>query len=117
VNNTASCKGNFTVDNAFPCLLRATSDELLVGETAGIAAMAGEFPFFPVLDGPQGIIPALPSQRLKAGAGCKVPFISGTTLDDGLSTPVSSSLRHANQQFRHTIRRRIHSDQFDCADC
>ncbi|KAJ7231980.1 extracellular triacylglycerol lipase precursor [Mycena rebaudengoi] len=83
VNNTASCKGNFTVDNAFPCLLRATSDELLVGETAGIAAMAGEFPFFPVLDGPQGIIPALPSQRLKAGAGCKVPFISGTTLDDG----------------------------------
>ncbi|KAJ7241986.1 triacylglycerol lipase [Mycena rebaudengoi] len=83
VNNTASCKGNFTVENAFPCLLRATSDELLVGETAGIAAMAGEFPFFPVLDGPQGIIPALPSQRLKAGAGCKVPFISGTTLDDG----------------------------------
>ncbi|KAJ6622814.1 extracellular triacylglycerol lipase precursor [Mycena sp. CBHHK59/15] len=83
VNNTASCRGNFSVDNTFPCLLAATSDEILAGETAGIAAMAGEFPFFPVLDGPQGIIPALPSQRLRSGAGGRIPFISGSVIDDG----------------------------------
>jgi hypothetical protein len=50
-----------------------------------VAALVGEFPFYPVLDGPGGIVPTLPSLRLSSGAGGNVPFIAGSVLDDGVS--------------------------------
>lgn len=84
-NNTRSCQNTpISPSNTFTCLLAATSDEILVGENAGVAAMVGEFPFFPVLDGSGGIIPALPSERLNSPAQSgRVPFMSGSVLDDG----------------------------------
>lgn len=67
------------------CLRAATTDQLLAAELAGLAATVGEFPFFPVLDGPNGVIPTLPSERLRSpGSGHGVPFMSGTVLDDGV---------------------------------
>ncbi|KAJ7215194.1 triacylglycerol lipase [Mycena rebaudengoi] len=79
-NNTRSCQNTpISPSNTFTCLLAATSDEILVGENAGVAAMVGEFPFFPVLDGSGGIIPALPSERLNSPAQSgRVPFMSGS---------------------------------------
>lgn len=40
-------------------------------------------PWDPVLDGPQGLYPDLPSRLVKKGHFAKLPFISGTVLDEG----------------------------------
>jgi carboxylesterase type B len=88
VNNPPTCAGNSS--DQFSCLRAATTDQLLAAENAGLGATVGEFPFFPVLDGPDGIIPELPSDRLRSpGAGAKIPFMSGSTLDDGMDFQVA----------------------------
>ncbi|KAJ6469165.1 esterase 1, partial [Mycena vitilis] len=81
--NTACGTTNVAANNSFSCLLAASADDILAGVEAGVSALVGEFPFLPVLDGPAGIVPTLPSVRLSSGAGGKVPFISGSVLDDG----------------------------------
>ncbi|KAJ7326172.1 extracellular triacylglycerol lipase precursor [Mycena albidolilacea] len=97
VNNTPTCAGNSS--DQFSCLRAATTDQLLAAENAGLGATVGEFPFFPVLDGPDGIIPELPSDRLRSpGAGANIPFMSGSTLDDGtLFVAASSAITSAAQ--------------------
>ncbi|KAJ7726929.1 lipase I [Mycena metata] len=98
VNSTPTCGPDTSVDNAFDCLREASSDQIAAAGLAGLAAMVGEFPFFPVLDGPEGLIPALPSDSLKSGAGNKVPFISGSVLDDGtLFVALSSAINSTSQ--------------------
>ena len=64
-------------------MLAATSDEILVGEEAALAYGQQQFPFIPIIDGSEGLVPDLPSLRLRAGAGNRVPFIAGTVLDEG----------------------------------
>ncbi|KAJ7216322.1 esterase 1 [Mycena pura] len=81
--NFACGTTNLTIDDTFSCLLSASADDIPAGEEAGVTAMVGEFPFFPVLDGPAGIVSTLPSVRLSGGAGNNVPFMSGSVLDDG----------------------------------
>ncbi|KAJ7918113.1 extracellular triacylglycerol lipase precursor [Mycena leptocephala] len=101
VNNTPTCAGKF--GDKFLCLRAATTDQLLAAELAGLAATVGEFPFFPVLDGPNGVIPTLPSERLRSpGSGNGVPFMSGTVLDDGTlfvaaSTAINSTTQIVDQ--------------------
>ncbi len=51
-------------------------------ETA--ASFPEPFLFVPVLDGPDGLVPDLPSKLLAAGKFSKIPFIAGTVLDEGL---------------------------------
>ncbi|ETW83899.1 Esterase/lipase/thioesterase [Heterobasidion irregulare TC 32-1] len=76
----------------FSCLLAATSDEILIGEEAALAYGQQQFPFIPVIDGSEGLVPDLPSLRLRSGAGNRVPFIAGTVLDEGTSfVPTSIS--------------------------
>ena len=47
--------------------------------------MPQPFIFVPVLDGPDGVIPDLPSRLFAAGKFSKIPFIAGTNLDEGTS--------------------------------
>ncbi|KAJ7662160.1 extracellular triacylglycerol lipase precursor [Mycena polygramma] len=97
VNNTPTCAGN--VGDEFACLRAATTDELLAAEFAGLEAMVGELPFFPVLDGPDGIIPALPSDRLRSStSGNVIPFISGTVLDEGTTFVTASTAINSTAQ-------------------
>jgi len=64
--------------------LRSTNMTASDLATAINAAMADEkFPFRPVLDGPNGILSDQPAKRLLSGAGRQVPFMTGTTLDEG----------------------------------
>ncbi|KAJ7662161.1 extracellular triacylglycerol lipase precursor [Mycena polygramma] len=92
VNSTPTCANNS--GDEFSCLRAATTDELMTAQLAGLAAMVGEFPFFPVLDGPDGIIPALPSNLLQSPAvtGKRIPFMSGTVLDDGSAINSTSQI-------------------------
>ena len=81
VNSTRSC-ATASPNNTFPCLISADSSDL---RSSLVAAFAIEsFPFRPVLDGPEGILSDLPARRLSHGAGGRVPFMAGTTLDEGL---------------------------------
>ncbi|KAK7042228.1 carboxylic ester hydrolase [Favolaschia claudopus] len=83
VSSTPTCAADNSGDE-FSCLRAATTDQLLASENIALADMVGEFPFFPVLDGPGGIIPQLPSTMLRSpGGGAGIPFMSGSTLDDG----------------------------------
>ncbi|KAF8178205.1 Alpha/Beta hydrolase protein [Mycena galopus ATCC 62051] len=100
VNSTPTCAGDLNSGtDEFACLRAATTDELLAAENAGLAATVGEFPFFPVLDGPDGLIPALPSVTLPSpGAGGGIPFMSGSTLDDGtLFVALSSAINSTSE--------------------
>ncbi|KAI0303270.1 esterase 1 [Russula brevipes] len=80
VNNTQSCAAA-SLDNAFSCLMSASSSDLLAAMNAAMAIEL--FPFRPVLDGPDGILSDHPALRLSRGAGRQVPFIAGTVLDEG----------------------------------
>jgi len=96
VNNTPTCAGNS--GDEFSCLRAATTDELMAAANAGLAATVGEFPFFPVLDGPDGLIPELPSDRLQSPAVETIPFMSGSTLDDGtLFVAAGSAITSSSQ--------------------
>ena len=52
-------------------------------ETA--ASFPEPFLFVPVLDGPNGLVPDVPSELLAEGKFSKIPFIAGTNLDEGES--------------------------------
>ena len=71
-----------SLNDTFPCLISADSSDLKASLDPAFAIEP--FPFRPTLDGPEGILSDLPSRRLPHGAGGRVPFISGTNLDEGL---------------------------------
>jgi hypothetical protein len=70
--------------------MSASKSDLIAGINATLAE--GSFPFFPVLDGPGGILSDSPAKRLLHGTGGRVPLMIGTVLDEGLFNP--SMLTH-----------------------
>ncbi|KAF7366360.1 Carboxylic ester hydrolase [Mycena sanguinolenta] len=84
VNSTPTCAGNS--EDAFACLRAATTDELLAAENAALLATVGEFPFFPVLDGPDGLIPELPSDLL-ASPWCGAEIFLAQKFSSQISFP------------------------------
>ncbi|KAJ7059264.1 extracellular triacylglycerol lipase precursor [Mycena amicta] len=96
VGSVPSCASLATSNSTFTCLRNANPSDVLAGLTAVITEENGRLPWDPVLDGPGGLIPDLPSVLLKRGQFAKLPFISGTNLDEGtlftslnLTTPQS----------------------------
>ncbi|KAI0691678.1 extracellular triacylglycerol lipase precursor [Earliella scabrosa] len=73
--NTISCMQNSGVDTA----------TLLAAWEQTAASVPLPYLFAPVLDGPNGLIPDLPSRLLAAGNFSKIPFMAGTVLDEGTS--------------------------------
>ncbi|KAJ7766334.1 Alpha/Beta hydrolase protein [Mycena maculata] len=66
----------------------ANTIEILQGLAAAMAAATEEFPWDPVIDGPGGLIPDLPSVLLRSGKFARLPFMAGTNLGEGtLFTP------------------------------
>ena len=91
VNNTQSC-ATASPNQTFSCIISADSSELRA--SLGAAMAIEPFAFRPVLDGPKGILSDHPARRLSHGAGGRVPFMAGATLDEGLF--LSSSWWHAD---------------------
>ena len=75
-----------TTGNTFDCLREASTAEILTGLKKSIAEAQEVFGFDPTIDGPHGLLPDIPSNLLKAGRFAKLPFISGTNLDEGSYT-------------------------------
>ncbi|KAF7291408.1 Carboxylic ester hydrolase [Mycena indigotica] len=90
VGGVPSCAALTKSRSTFSCLRKASSNEILAGFNASIALADEEFPWDPVLDGPTGLIPDLPSVLFKRGHFAKLPFMAGTNLDEGtIFTPTN----------------------------
>jgi len=82
---------NQTTSDVFDCLRQANTSEILSAEATAIASSTEFFPFQPVIDGPGGLIPDIPSKLLAKGQFTKLPFISGTNNDEGtIFTPTTT---------------------------
>ena len=80
--NVSTCTGVLR-GSTFPSLRNASTAELLGSWEAAVNVFPDTFLFVPVLDGPDGLIPELPSTLFAAGHIPKIPFIAGTVLDEG----------------------------------
>ena len=92
VANTTEC-ASAAVGSTFACMRNTTTSDLLSSWEAVAAAFPEPFLFVPVIDGPDGLLPDLPSKLLAAGKFSKIPFMAGTVLDEGtdfVPTQISS---------------------------
>ena len=70
--------------DTFQCIRSANSSDLLQAIGTTYAKAIEQFPWVPTLDGPGGVFPDLPSRLYAKGQFAKIPFISGTNLDEGM---------------------------------
>ncbi|RDX40976.1 extracellular triacylglycerol lipase precursor [Lentinus brumalis] len=91
VSDVPAC-ADATAGNTFSCMQSVDTAALLTAWQETDASFPEPFLFVPVLDGPNGLIPDLPSKLFAAGKFSKIPFIAGTNLDEGTYfTPTSIS--------------------------
>ncbi|KAJ7914432.1 extracellular triacylglycerol lipase precursor [Mycena leptocephala] len=83
VSGVASCASTATSGSTFGCLRNANTTEMLAGLSTAAAESTKLFPWNPVIDGPGGLIPDLPSVLFKRGQFARLPFIAGTNQDEG----------------------------------
>ena len=83
-NAVPECSGVMkSQNNTFDCLRKANLSSLLAAQNAAYSSIQEEFPFVPVIDGPGGVLPDYPSNLWASGSFSRIPFISGTNLDEG----------------------------------
>ncbi|KAJ7151204.1 Alpha/Beta hydrolase protein [Mycena filopes] len=73
---------NYT-GSSIDCLRGADATALQQAIATSWAESTEGYPFAPVIDGPHGLIPALPSVLLAEGKFARLPFIAGSNLDEG----------------------------------
>ncbi|TFK83623.1 extracellular triacylglycerol lipase precursor [Polyporus arcularius HHB13444] len=99
VSDVPAC-ADTTAGNTFSCMQSVDTAALLTAWQETDASFPEPFLFVPVLDGPNGLIPDLPSKLFAAGKFSKIPFIAGTNLDEGTYfTPTSISTDEEVIQF------------------
>ncbi|KAL0580035.1 hypothetical protein V5O48_001969 [Marasmius crinis-equi] len=90
-----------TSPNTFDCVRTANSSALLQAANGALAQTNEQFPWVPMLDGPNGLMPELPSQLYARGQFAKIPFISGTNLDE--ATALTSTITSSSDEIRNSI--------------
>ncbi|TFK99234.1 extracellular triacylglycerol lipase precursor [Pterulicium gracile] len=83
VEAVPACASLSRTMDTIPCLQKTDSATLIAALSAARSQSNEQFPWGPVIDGTGGMIPDLPSRLLERGAQSKIPFIAGTTLDEG----------------------------------
>lgn len=92
VEAVPACASLSRTMDTIPCLQKTDSATLLAALSAARSQSNEQFPWGPVIDGTGGMIPDLPSRLLERGAQSKIPFIAGTTLDEGVFRFSSTSM-------------------------
>ncbi|KAG7086361.1 hypothetical protein E1B28_002321 [Marasmius oreades] len=90
-----------TSANTFDCIRSASSSSLLQATDISLAEANEQFPWAPTLDGPNGLLPELPSQMYAKGRFSRIPFISGTDLDE--ATLFTSNTTSSSDMVRNGI--------------
>ncbi|KAF5325380.1 hypothetical protein D9619_009952 [Psilocybe cf. subviscida] len=80
VSAIPSCAALATSGKTLDCLAKASRTEIFSALNYTITN-TGSFGL--TIDGPNGIVPALPSRLLSSGRFSRMPFIAGTNLDEG----------------------------------
>ncbi|SJK98002.1 uncharacterized protein ARMOST_01258 [Armillaria ostoyae] len=92
VAGTPGCSSTVGTQATLDCLQSVNSSAIYQGLLEAIAqsTMTEAHPFNPNIDGPSGLLPDLPSRLWAQGRFAKLPFISGTNLDEGtvLAAPI-----------------------------
>ncbi|KIK65979.1 hypothetical protein GYMLUDRAFT_158288 [Collybiopsis luxurians FD-317 M1] len=83
VAGVPGCSNLTKTDHTFACLKSVNSTAILAGLLVSETEAPEQFPWSPTIDGPGGFIPELPSLLFQKGIFAKIPFISGTNLDEG----------------------------------
>ncbi|KAF5350556.1 hypothetical protein D9756_008574 [Leucocoprinus leucothites] len=83
VAGIASCSSLSGTNHTFDCVRQANSTEIFAGLLAAIGEAPELFGFDPTIDGPGGLYPDIPSRLFARGQFARLPFISGTNLDEG----------------------------------
>ncbi|KAI0746063.1 esterase 1 [Earliella scabrosa] len=79
---TPECSGASS-GSTFDCMRSASIETLMASYQTTVDQSPEAFQFVPVIDGPDGIIPDLPSKLIAQGKFSKIPIMAGTNLDDG----------------------------------
>lgn len=81
MNSVEGCSAD--AESTFECI-KASSTESLLAALENNTILHNELlPWVPVIDGPYGIFPDLPSRLFAEGRIPRLPFIAGAILDDG----------------------------------
>ncbi|KAJ3838824.1 esterase 1 [Lentinula raphanica] len=83
VAGVPGCAELSKTDNTFGCLQSVNTTAILEGLTIAQNEANEEFPWSPAIDGGGGFLPDYPSLLFAKGTFAKLPFISGTNLDEG----------------------------------
>jgi len=94
VEGIPTCSSLSATSHTFDCIRRANTSEILTGILNSIGKASELFGFDPTIDGPGGLYPNIPSELFEKGRFARVPFITGTNLDEGEFLP---PLRMQNQ--------------------
>ncbi|KAJ7227812.1 esterase 1 [Mycena haematopus] len=76
-----ACANTSTTFDSFECLRNVPVDDIVTAEAVAVATTV--VGWTPVIDGIGGFIPELPSKLMAEGHFSRIPFISGTNLDEG----------------------------------
>ena len=88
--NLPGCNGTVALGTSIPCAQNATTEEIITAWAAADTLIPGGLLFPPVIDGPGGLIPDLPSKLVSQGKIAHIPFMAGTNLDEGEIGPFPS---------------------------
>ena len=80
-------------NNTFDCLRSADYRTVNNASIFAYNMSSEAYPFTPVIDGPGGMVPDLPSRLYARGEFAKIPIITGTSLDEGELAPCFMSSR------------------------
>ncbi|KAJ7206506.1 triacylglycerol lipase, partial [Mycena pura] len=83
VSAVPSCASTATSGSTFGCLRKANTTDIFAGLVAAMVDADELFPWDPVIDGPGGLIPDLPSVLFARGHFARLPFMAGTNQDEG----------------------------------
>ncbi|KAJ4485323.1 esterase 1 [Lentinula aciculospora] len=83
VAGVPECGNLSKTNNTFGCLQSVNTTAILDGLLIAQNEAPEEFPWSPTIDGEGGFMPELPSLLLAKGTFARIPFISGTNLDEG----------------------------------
>lgn len=81
-SNVGECT-NTTAGNTFDCLRSESLQSIINATNTAFLTIQEQAPWVPVIDGPGGLIPDLPSNLYAKGHFARLPFIAGSCLDEG----------------------------------
>ncbi|KAJ4485298.1 esterase 1 [Lentinula aciculospora] len=83
VAGVSGCASLSKTNDTFGCLQSVNTTAILDGLLIAQNEAPEEFPWSPTIDGEGGFMPEFPSLLLAKGTFARIPFISGTNLDEG----------------------------------